>query len=618
MEPEHEEGEDSRDDVVSSLHHEQPHSEKPASTEASADGAEEREAQPPPAKRRLSSCPDSNDERSSCDSDVEILTPQASSTNAHTELSTRWALRNFSAWKSKRDAQYPTEKEKQVPSDILTSGNTNLLNKWLALYASETRKQDGGMYSPKTIYLLLAGLLRHMRSLNPSCPNFLHPSNQTFKPLHDSLVNVLHEIQTSDAVTEARSAEPFSAEEEERLWDLGVLSTHTPKGLLRAVYYLNAKNFRIFGANAHRTLKLSQIKRQLSPQRYVYTPSATDLGTEQSGVMLMMKKKNKDTIVVNSSVEKGNRCHVRVLDVYLQKIPPEAFERDVFYLQPIKHFDYPPEGVRWFTTQPVGKNSLGAMVREMCADAGIEGARTVPRKPRSRQNVIYEGEPSTSSMQFSFKLCPRLPELSELHHSTSLRKMVQTVATHIATPGPTVSTSQKQPQNSNTPQLSATPTTPSGQPSVMQSSPDQATGSSDVGNTTPEHLRDNQPLLCQQQQAQAPVQSPTPSLVDVGSSVHPPPRQDQREASVQTHTTTSTQTPPPLLQSPQNELPGPHNTGSHATTNHPQSPHSTSNASTHIQCPNPLLAIPQQLSFTNCHVVIYVTPSNIDITSTPQ
>ena len=30
----------------------------------------------------------------------------------------------------------------------------------------------------------------------------------------------------------------------------------------------------------------------------------------------------------------GNRCHVRVLDMYYSKLPEQAFENDVFYLKP--------------------------------------------------------------------------------------------------------------------------------------------------------------------------------------------------------------------------------------------------------------------------------------------
>ena len=49
----------------------------------------------------------------------------------------------------------------------------------------------------------------------------------------------------------------------------------------------------------------------------------------------------------------------------------EAFERDTFYLQLVsKNKDSMQP---WFTTVPVGRNSLSKMVKDICADAGIEG-----------------------------------------------------------------------------------------------------------------------------------------------------------------------------------------------------------------------------------------------------
>jgi hypothetical protein len=77
-----------------------------------------------------------------------------------------------------------------------------------------------------------------------------------------------------------------------------------------------------------------------------------------------------ETVFVDAVVEKGNRCHVHVLDLYLHKLPPEAFEKNVFYLQPVVSFTDPAKP--WFTTNPVGKNSLNRMIKEICADAGID------------------------------------------------------------------------------------------------------------------------------------------------------------------------------------------------------------------------------------------------------
>lgn len=68
-----------------------------------------------------------------------------------------------------------------------------------------------------------------------------------------------------------------------------------------------------------------------------------------------------------------NKCHVFLLDLYFSKIPKEALERDVFYLQPVTRVK---PGAPWFTTTPVGKNTLAKMVKEVCAEADIGGNKT--------------------------------------------------------------------------------------------------------------------------------------------------------------------------------------------------------------------------------------------------
>ena len=47
-------------------------------------------------------------------------------------------------------------------------------------------------------------------------------------------------------------------EEENRLWELGILSAETPLSLLNAVFVLNGINLVLRGGQEHRGLKLSQ------------------------------------------------------------------------------------------------------------------------------------------------------------------------------------------------------------------------------------------------------------------------------------------------------------------------------------------------------------------------
>ena len=177
----------------------------------------------------------------------------------NTESSTKWALSTFLSWCKRHNACF-NEPENQVPSDLLISTDPAPLFKWLTHFVAEAQRKDGANYPPKTIYLLLTGLLRHMRSRNPICPNFLDTSDPRFSTFHNALDNVLRDLCVRAIGAQTRETE---AEEEEKdvLWHSGVLGSENPKSLLRAVFYLNGKNFCLRGGEEQRRLKIGQLQR---------------------------------------------------------------------------------------------------------------------------------------------------------------------------------------------------------------------------------------------------------------------------------------------------------------------------------------------------------------------
>ena len=63
--------------------------------------------------------------------------------------------------------------------------------------------------------------------------------------------------------TVVKKTETVDEEDERRLWESGVLNVDTPSRLFNCVfYYYNGKNFCLLGGEEHRSLKLSQIKRE--------------------------------------------------------------------------------------------------------------------------------------------------------------------------------------------------------------------------------------------------------------------------------------------------------------------------------------------------------------------
>ena len=603
-------------------------------------------------------------------SDMETLLHHSNKTTS-TERNTKWALSNFSKWQKRRIARFPGNEEQQVPPNLLNSSDPKLLNKWLSLYITEARKQGGGAFHPTTIYLLLAGLLRHMRSLNPSCPDFLralkpaqphslYPSSSVFKPLHDALQNTFCEFQASNPASETRSAEPFSEEEEDQLWTSGALSTDTPMGLLCAVFFLNGKNLGLCGGDKHRLLKISQLTRVTHPSRYVYDADKCT-GKEEGLTHFWQKKHKTDKVFVDAIPEKGNRCHVHVLDLYLQNLPTEALEQDIFYLQPTRQYLGPSK--KWFTTQPVGVNRLSRMVKEICVIAGIEGLKTnfslkatsqvqrresyptgmstsspdnsiTPDTQQPRSNST-NGQPLTSSPLPQGTTT--LPQLSETIQTDTTRDVsdqaqffIFPVQDTASGPDPTAAG-----QPTAVPQLQATQYHPRKQLNVPQALQNPTTKQQTVSQSTP--------ATCKQTTPKQPQSTNSELSADKQPTVS---QSTQCTAAEQLTNSESTQLltakPPTVLQcTPTKELsmpcidtqiihqqPQPPQTstcippttnaqplmitapGIHAAQQQmpPQTMTNPPSGVSLTQGPNQPPFPPQRLTFTNCHVSIILTP----------
>ena len=281
---------------------------------------------------------------------------------ANTEKSTNWALRNFEAWK---EARVEAELD-PCPADLFST-DSGVLCQWLSRFAAETRTTAGKAYTPSTIYQLLTGLLLHMRDVNPDSANFLDKRDARFSMLHKSLDSLFRELRTKIIGAIVQHAQPFTKEEEQLLWERRVLGTSTPKSLLNAVFYLNGKNFCLRGGEEHRRLTISQIVRQQDPNCYIYT----ETGSKNRKGTFTEKHVPTKVVPIYESKEARERCHVRVLDVYLSKLPKQAFEKDIFYLRPLEAVP-DEEGKPWFQNVPVGRNVLSKMVEQMCKVAGIE------------------------------------------------------------------------------------------------------------------------------------------------------------------------------------------------------------------------------------------------------
>ena len=100
--------------------------------------------------------------------------------------------------------------------------------------------------------------------------------------------------------------------------------------------------------------------------RYIYTEHGSK---NRNGGVCQLKLQNK-VVPYIANVEAGDRCLVRILDFFFEKLPSHA--KDLFYMQPLSEVPSKPDAP-CFRNQVIGKNMLGSMVKDMCEEAGIFG-----------------------------------------------------------------------------------------------------------------------------------------------------------------------------------------------------------------------------------------------------
>ncbi len=215
-------------------------------------------------------------------------------------------------------------------------------------------------------------LVGDMCIVNPHAPVFLNKGDTRFRTLQNVIDNTFKKLRSEGVGCSAKHTEILTKEEERQLWESGTIGTSTPSALLRAVFFLNGKNFCLRGRQEHRRLRLSQLKRYHSPDMYVYTENASK---NRQGGIRQLKVKNKVVPILATPLV-GHQCrHAQIQDRLISKLPPAAVEKDYFYCRPLDNLPKDPSAP-WFAASPLGKNVLGDMMKDICKDAGIVGSKT--------------------------------------------------------------------------------------------------------------------------------------------------------------------------------------------------------------------------------------------------
>ncbi len=233
------------------------------------------------------------------------------------------------------------------------------------------RKKDGAEFPPNTLHHIVCGQMRHLRwNGHPKIDFF---ADHDFADFKKSLDAEMKRLQSKGLGSKKRQAEPLSLDEEEILWEKGLLGDKDPHTLLDTMVFCNGLYFALRSGREHRQLRLRPCQIELFEMEgeRPYLKYTEDLSKNRPGGIKGRKIKPK-VVIHHANSDNSDRCFVRLFKKYINMCPTSPNDLDAFYLQPATK----PTQDCWYTTRPLGHNTLTKTIARLCASAGIEGIKT--------------------------------------------------------------------------------------------------------------------------------------------------------------------------------------------------------------------------------------------------
>lgn len=259
---------------------------------------------------------------------------------------------------------------------------------WLERFVVEMRKKDGAEYPPKSVHLILCGLLRHIRDKGVYDKNLLDEKNTEFAGFQKVADAQMRSLIDKGLGCDIKRADPILPHQEEKLWEKGVFGKENGEQLQLTMFFYASKLFGLRGCDEHHSLTAEQFF----------------IGTDECGNYIKFMGRSSKTYkggldqlnVQNKNIkhysDPGERCIIDFFDVYLKAVGEGSF-----YRRPP-----PPTGdakIR-YSNQNVGINKLKNFMKVIAEKGGLSGNFMNHSGKRSCATQMYiEGVPEQEIMK---------------------------------------------------------------------------------------------------------------------------------------------------------------------------------------------------------------------------
>ena len=303
------------------------------------------------------------------------------------EAKVKWAIDIFEDWRRERNTMASADPDQRIslicPGIPLCQFSKDELNFSVSRFIKECRNKQGELYPGTTLREIVLCIQMYFSKLGFEY-RFLY--DPLFSQIKNTLDTTMKEIAGEGIGLNKKQAEIITTDEENMLWERGVLGDNNPQQLLRTVFYLNGVHFALRGGVEHRNLRVgdfSQFKILSDSNNIEFLQYTEDKSKTNQGGLPHLKVKPK-VVRAYPNTNRPERCIVRLHKKYIALCPP--CDNNSFYRKELRC----PRSDVWFTKQAKGVHSLQQMVSKMCTLGGLSGNRTNHSLRATAATRLYE------------------------------------------------------------------------------------------------------------------------------------------------------------------------------------------------------------------------------------
>ena len=306
-----------------------------------------------------------------------------------TVRSTKFAMAILSTWlKDVKQFDIAITDIAELPPSILDG--------YLCEFFIQLKKKDGSDYETTSIDSIKAGIERHLKD------NFYPYSlmaDREFSRLRDVIKSKKVILKKEGLGRKANAAMPLDKADEEKIKETGELSPDYPRSLQLAMFINFGKGFGLRGRDEHRNLRFGDVTVNTTSDGKKYLEMRERNSKTMDGSKNNDYRKTRPRIF---STDGSATDPVNIFQKFSSKRPAEAMAEDSpMYLtpKPAARLDLTSP---WYYKTPMGKNTLGELIKKACLKAGVEGKKTNHSiRKRSIKDLSAAGVPPHKIIQIT-------------------------------------------------------------------------------------------------------------------------------------------------------------------------------------------------------------------------